>query len=60
MRFAKLENTLIVAFFVAYFDEIKLSDAKGNETTRIPATNRNSNTAVKPTERVYLKYKAAV
>ena len=59
MRFAKLENTLIMAFFVAYFDEIKLSDGKGNETTQIPTTNRNANAAGKPTERVYLKYKAA-
>ncbi|KAK5134759.1 hypothetical protein LTR08_006134 [Meristemomyces frigidus] len=59
MRFAKLENTIIVAFFVAYFDEIKLSDAQGNETTRIPRTNRNTLTALKPTEKVYLKYNAA-
>ena len=60
MRFAKLENTLIVAFFVAYFDEIKLSDVKGKETTRIPTTNRNANAATKPTDKVYLKYKAAL
>ncbi|KAK4542279.1 hypothetical protein LTR36_006932 [Oleoguttula mirabilis] len=59
MRFAKLENNLIVAFFLAYFDEIKLSDAKGNETTRIPQTDRNKHTAHKPAEKVYLKYKVA-
>lgn len=59
MRFAKLENNLIVAFFLAYFDEIKLSDAQGIETTRIPPTNRNSHTAHKPDEKIYLKYGAA-
>ncbi|KAK5120820.1 hypothetical protein LTR85_005887 [Meristemomyces frigidus] len=59
MRFAKLENNLIVAFFLAYFDEIKLSDAKGNETTRIPPTNRNRHSAHKPDEKIYLKYKVA-
>ena len=57
MRFAKLENTLIVAFFVAYFDEIKLSDSEGKETTKIPPTDRNANAAGKPAEKVYLKYR---
>jgi len=59
MRFAKLENNLIVAFFLAYFDDLKLANAKGNETTRVPPTNRNNHTARKPDEKVYIKYKVA-
>ena len=57
MRFAKLEINLIVAFFLAYFDEIQLCDEKGNSTSKIPAVNRNSTTATRPDERVFLGYK---
>ena len=56
MRFAKLENNLIVAFFLAYFDNIQLSDGQGNITTRIPSVNRNRHSAHKPDENIYLKY----
>ena len=59
MRFAKLENNLIVAFFLGYFDDIKLADAAGRETSRIPPTNRNRYTAHKPDEKIFLKYKAS-
>ncbi|KAK4565693.1 hypothetical protein LTR86_003541 [Recurvomyces mirabilis] len=59
MRFAKLENNIIVAFFLAYFSDIKLANADGSETTRIPETNRNNHTAHKPNEHVWLKYKIA-
>lgn len=58
MRFAKLENNLIVAFFVAYFSDVKLADAKGHETTRVPPNNRNYHTAHKPAEKIFLKFKA--
>ncbi|KAF2769691.1 cytochrome P450 [Teratosphaeria nubilosa] len=59
MRFAKLENNMIVAFFLAYFDDIKLADENGRETDRVPPANRNRYTAHKPDEVVYLKYKLA-
>ncbi|KAH9828353.1 Cytochrome-P450 6A1, partial [Teratosphaeria destructans] len=59
MRFAKLENTMIVAFFLAYFDDIKLADEQGRETDRVPPVNRNRYTAHKPDEIIYLKYKLA-
>ncbi|KAK3622051.1 hypothetical protein LTR56_022423 [Elasticomyces elasticus] len=58
MRFAKLEMNVILAFFVAYFDDFTLSDAQGNKTTRLPATDKNHHTAHKPAEKVYIKYKA--
>ncbi|KAK3073790.1 hypothetical protein LTR53_004314 [Teratosphaeriaceae sp. CCFEE 6253] len=57
MRFAKLEMAVILAFFVAYFDDFVVSDAQGNETSRIPPPNRNFHTAHKPDEKVYLGYK---
>lgn len=56
MRFAKLENNLIVAFFLAYFKDIKIADQKGNDTTRIPHTDRNHHTAHKPDGKTFLKY----
>ena len=59
MRFAKLENNLITAFFLAYFDDLKLVDAKGQETSRLPHTNRNKWTAAKPEGKVFLKYRAS-
>ena len=57
MRFAKLEINLIVAFFLAYFSDIQLSDKQGNITNKIPPVNRNRHTAHKPDENIYIKYK---
>ena len=57
MRFAKLEITLIVAFFLAYFDDIALVDEKGIPTTKLPPVDRNGHAAHVPSERVYLKYR---
>ena len=57
MRFAKLEINIIVAFFLAYFDELRLSDEQGRPTNNIPPKNRNRHTAHKPDEDVYLKYR---
>ena len=57
MRFAKLEMNLIVAFFLAYFDDIQLCDDNGNPTSKLPAVDRNRHTAHKPNERVFLKYR---
>lgn len=56
MRFAKLENTVIVAFFLAYFDDIKLTDTKGNETS-VPDCNLNNHSSKKPDTKIFLKYK---
>lgn len=58
MRFAKLEVNMIVAFFLAYFDEITLCDAKGAATSTLPRIDFNHHTAHKPEGHVYLKYKA--
>lgn len=58
MRFAKLENNLIVAMFVAYFSEFYVSDAKGNPAN-IPAPEENNLTAHKPRTPVHITYKAA-
>ena len=54
MRFAKLENNMIVAFFAAYFD-FQLTDKNGNRTKPSPV-DRNEHTAHKPHEPMYLKY----
>ncbi|CAK4034075.1 cytochrome P450 6A1 [Lecanosticta acicola] len=57
MRFAKLENNLIVAMFVAYFHDVYVSDRYGNPA-EIPPPNENNLTAHKPDTPVYLTYKA--
>jgi hypothetical protein len=57
MRFAKLENSIIVAFFLAYFDDIKLLDSNKRETNRPPPSNFNNHSARKPVDKIYLQYK---
>lgn len=58
MRFAKLENNVIVAFFLAYFDEIRLTDAEGARVHRVPDCNLNNHNSHKPDKTILLKYKA--
>ena len=58
MRFAKLEQNLIIAFFLAYFPNVQVSDARGNRTSHVPPVNRNNHTAKKPDQNVYIKYSA--
>ena len=55
MRFAKLENNLITAFWLAMFD-YELVDKAGNPTSEIPLININDVTAHKPSNTKYLKY----
>lgn len=57
MRFAKLENTLIVAFFLAYFSDIEIADKSGKKMDRPSETDLNFLTAHKPKVPMYLKYK---
>lgn len=57
MRFAKLENNLIVAFFLAYFDDFQLIDAHGSELPRVPSCNKNNHSALKPDVDLFLKYR---
>lgn len=57
MRFAKLENNVIVALFLAYFDDIKLTDAKGNPMSRVPDCKINNTSSKKPDQQILLKYK---
>ena len=54
-RFAELENNLIVAFFLAYFDELKLTDADGKERG-LPGADRNNHSAHKPADKIWIKY----
>ncbi|KAM3418058.1 hypothetical protein BST61_g6264 [Cercospora zeina] len=56
MRFAKLEINLIVAFFVAYFDNIQLLDEQKKPKTEAWFVDRNRHGSHKPEETVYLKY----
>lgn len=60
MRFAKLENNLIVSFFVAYFEQVQLADQQGNLAKKIPAVDRNKHTAHKPNEQIFLKFRPVV
>jgi hypothetical protein len=57
MKFAKLEMSLIIAYFVAEYD-FELSDARGNATSeRPPPINRNQNQAQKPSRLTYIRYR---
>lgn len=60
MRLAKLEITLIVAYFMARFD-FELSDKQGNPSKEMPQLpGRNEHTAKKSKVPVYLRYKPRV
>ena len=56
IRFAKLEQYLIVAFFTTVFDYVAC-DAKGNPITTPTPIDLNAFSARRPEPRVYLKYK---
>lgn len=56
MRFAKIENNIIVAFFVAYFDNLSVVGKDGKAVKKIPLADRNRASAHKPKERIFLKY----
>lgn len=56
MRFAKLEQNIILAFFFAYFDFDKLVDEHGKQVTEQPSTDFNKYSAVKPQQKIYVKY----
>ena len=54
MRFAKLENNVINAYFLAAFD-FELVDRKGVKLNEVPKPDLNGHTAHKPKVPVYLK-----
>ncbi|TVY15052.1 Sterol 14-demethylase [Lachnellula arida] len=56
MRFAKLEQNIITAFFIAMFD-YELTDKVGTPISQTPPVDFNGHSATKPKEKVYLKYK---
>lgn len=55
MRFAKLENNIITAMWLAYFDGMRLEDAKGNGIEP-PRCNTDNHSAKKPDVPVRLRY----
>jgi cytochrome P450 len=57
VRFAKLENNLVVAFFLAYFSEFELTDKRGSPIGCVPACDRDNYTPRKPTQGLCLKLK---
>jgi sterol 14-demethylase len=56
MRFAKLENNIITAFWMAAFKDMQVVDASG-KPSGTPAVDRNLHAANKPTQKVYINYK---
>ncbi|USP78667.1 CypX Cytochrome P450 [Curvularia clavata] len=54
MRFAKLEQNIITAYFIASFD-FHLSDKNGNPMNKPPRVNFNGHSAHKPKNPPYLK-----
>ena len=55
MRFAKLEQNLIIAFFLASF-EFWLVDEHGRKTDKLPSIDYNAHSARKPDEKVFVKF----
>lgn len=55
MRFAKLEQNIITAFFIAMFD-YELTDKVGTPVSQTPPVDFNGHSATKPKEKAYLKY----
>ncbi|TVY73614.1 Sterol 14-demethylase [Lachnellula suecica] len=56
MRFAKLEQNIITAFFLAMFD-FELTDSKGVRMAEPPKPDFDAHSAEKPKVRPFLKYK---
>ena len=54
MRFAKLEQNIITAYFLAAFD-FHLEDQAGNKLTTAPKVDLNGHSAHKPKVRQYLR-----
>lgn len=54
MRFAKLEQNIITAYFLANFD-FHLQDANGTKLTEAPRVDANRHSAHKPKTKQYLK-----
>jgi cytochrome P450 len=55
MKFAKLENNIIIAMFVAYFENLELLGQDG-KVRDAPPCNRNNLSTRRPDERVMLQY----
>ena len=55
MRFAKLEINVIIAHFLATFDEYHLCDRTGEVAHGLPKVNFQGHAASKPSRPVYLK-----
>lgn len=55
MRFAKLEQNIITAYFIASFD-FYLSDKNGNPMNKAPRVDFNRFSAHKPKNPPYLKF----
>ncbi|KUJ10352.1 cytochrome P450 [Mollisia scopiformis] len=55
MRFAKLENNVIIAMFTAMFD-YELADKAGKPVQGTPEVDFNGKSAMKPRVRPYVKY----
>ena len=55
MRFAKLETNVIIAHFLAMFDEYHLCDANGEAVARLPLSNLQAHATSKPDRPVYSK-----
>jgi hypothetical protein len=55
MRFAKLEMNVIIAHFLATFDEYHLCDRTGEAVHGLPKVDIQGHSASKPTRLVYLK-----
>lgn len=59
-RFTKLETNVIMAFFLAYFENIQLCDKAGNLFDRVPPCNRNNYNPRKPDQDDCLKVKSRI
>ena len=59
MKFVRLEQNIIIAYWLAMYDDFRVVDEKGNVIHEAPATDFNAHASGKLKDPVYLKYEAA-
>jgi hypothetical protein len=56
MKFAKLEQTIVLVLFLATFDEFSLCDSKGNAMAEPPPLKLEQYGPSKPEKEAYIRY----
>ena len=57
MKFAKLEQNIILALFLATFEDFALCDVQGNDVAEPPPIDLEGYSSWKPKQQIRLKYR---